>query len=129
MAWFRGDDKSHSNPKLLAIGTTGRGLYWTAVSWCADYETDGRVPVGVIPSFAPDVTTGARAKLIKAMCTPLAFDKNPLWVPEEEGGKVIAYWIHDYHVYNPSHQELDSKRKTEKERLATRRESQKLRVV
>jgi hypothetical protein len=122
VAWFRGDDKSHSNPKLLAVELVGTGLYWRAVSWCADHETDGRLPASVVPSLSPELSAAVRKRLAKAMCSPLAPGRDPLWeVETDDDTAALAYWIHDYLVFNPSHEQLENKRQAEKTRIANKR--------
>ena len=46
MPWVRLDDKFHGNPKTLAVGNAGAGLYVRALSYCGDQLTDGWVPAG-----------------------------------------------------------------------------------
>lgn len=44
MAWARIDDKFHSHPTLMVAGLDATGLFARAISYCADYLTDGFVP-------------------------------------------------------------------------------------
>lgn len=117
MTWFKGDDKSHSNRKLLAVGLDGTGLHWNAVSWCSMEETDGKLPVEVVPSLSSKVSPAARKKLCQAMVD------NGLWVVIDKGpnGEALEYEINDFLVYNPSHAKLEAKREAEKLRIAGRR--------
>lgn len=116
MAWFRGDDKSHNNRKLLAVGLVGTGLHWRAVSWCASEESDGLVPAAVVPSLSPELSTRARSTLIAKMIAA------GLWVAEGANGSgPSAYRINDYLTYNPSHEQLEAKRTAERSRLTGKR--------
>lgn len=116
MAWFRGDDKSHNNRKLLAVGLVGTGLHWRAVSWCASEETDGRLPTAVVPSLSSELTPKARKALIARMVA------EGLWI-EAAGtnGSCSAYLVNDFLAYNPSHEQLEAKRMAERKRLAGKR--------
>lgn len=96
MTWFKGDDKSHQNAKLLSVGLAGTGLHWRAVSWCASEGTNGRVPSFAIPALSPTLSPKARAAMVARM-TGAA-----LWIAEEDAaGDVVAYWINDFLEYNP----------------------------
>lgn len=116
MAWWRGDDKSHNNHKLLAVGLAGTGLFFRAVSWCSSEETDGRVPVAVWPSLSPTLSPKARTQLVRSMV-----DVGLLIPEEDSGATVIAHWLNDYLEYNPSADQLASKRETERKRIGAKR--------
>ena len=45
MTWTKLADNFHAHPKLLAVGLAGTGLFARALSYAADYLTDGRIPV------------------------------------------------------------------------------------
>lgn len=111
MGWWKGDDKSHENDKLLAVGLAGTGLHFRATSWCAAHETDGRLPASVVPSLSPTFTPSARRKLVTLMCAALTPGRDPLWVPEVDAeGTVVAYWLNGYLKRNPSREELRERR-------------------
>jgi 5-methylcytosine-specific restriction endonuclease McrA len=44
MTWARLDDNFHSHPRTLLAGLEANGLFARAISYCADYLTDGFVP-------------------------------------------------------------------------------------
>jgi len=51
MAWVRLEDKFHLNPKVVAAGNAGAGLYVRLLSYCADQLTDGFIPDSVSKIF------------------------------------------------------------------------------
>lgn len=105
MSWWRGDDRSHNNAKLLAADLDGTGLYFRAISWCAQNETDGRFPRVVVqtlaPGWIPKKVDGLSARLVSL----------GLWQCEGDG-----YRIPDYLDFNPSKADLDEKRERERKR-------------
>lgn len=105
------------NHKLLSVGLEGTGLYFRAISWCAKKETDGKIPKGVIPSLTPELSAAARKKLIENMTNAeMQGTRDPLW---SENG--VAFIIHDYLKYNPTHEQLEAKREAERLRIQSKR--------
>lgn len=96
MAWWKGDDRSHTNAKLLAAGLDGTGLYFRMVSWSASNETDGKVPSHVIPMLAPGIPPKQIAKLLEKL-TKKVGKSSPLLKKNRE-----SFEINDYLEYNPS---------------------------
>lgn len=117
MAWFRGDDRSHNNRKLLAVGLDGTGLHWNAVSWCASEETDGKLPAEVVPTLSAKLSVSRR----KALCQSMV--DNGLWIVIDKGpnGEPLEYEVNDFLEYNPSHEQLEAKREAERLRIAAKR--------
>lgn len=124
MAWFRGDDKSHQNPKHLSVGLLGSGLYWRMVSWSSDHETDGEIPAHVVPTLSPELSPKKRCDLLQSMVDAV-YGNSAYGMLEvkQKGpkGEALTYLIHDYLVYNPSRSQLETKRETERQRVADRR--------
>lgn len=124
MAWFKGDDKSHQNPKHLAVGLLGSGLYWRMVSWSSEHETDGEVPAHIIPTLSPELSPKSRTALLQAMVDAV-YGKSAYGLLEVKvrgpRGEALAYIIHDYLGHNPSHAQLEAKRETERQRIAGKR--------
>lgn len=110
MAWWKGDDKSHTNPKLRMAECEGAGLHFFAISWSASTETDGKVPAHVVPMLSPELSAKRRAAVVKRLVDA------GLWHEIKEG-----YQINDYLKYNPSHAQLEARREQERQRLAARR--------
>lgn len=116
MAWWKGDDKAHTNGKLKAAQLDGVGLYFLATSWCSDEETDGFVPVHMVPTLAAGLSKGAIAKIVTRLTTVQPGEERPLWHVEAGG-----YRINDYLVYNPTHKSLEERRQLEKDRIEKKR--------
>jgi len=96
MAWVKLDDRFHAHPKLAALGKMtlpAVGLHILAMTWCADYETDGDIPEGQVARL------GGTKRLAAAL---VAAD---LWESSEGG-----YRVHDFLEYNPSHAYLLAER-------------------
>lgn len=106
MAWARFDDRFHSNPKVLGLWQTcpeAVGLYVMCVTYCAMHETDGQVHDWFIQTLAP-------AKAQRNRMTS-ALENVGLFLGNESG-----FLIHDYLDFNPSHEQLEAKRKAQKDR-------------
>ena len=110
MAWWRGDDRAHGNPKLLAVGLDGIGLFWQAVSWSSAHGTDGFVPEYVVPSLAPGVVPKALSAIVRRLTVVSPGQENPLWHVDDGG-----YRIHDFLDLNPSASEVEAAREQRRE--------------
>lgn len=88
------DDQFHSNPKIIAAGLDGAGLYARALSYCADYLTDGFVPGPWARSVA-----GRQRRAIDRLVNA------GLWVTADGGFRVP-----DYLDYNPSKADIVKRR-------------------
>lgn len=53
MAWFRLDDKSCFNPKVLAAGNAAWGTFCRAGAWSSETGTDGAIPASVAKTIEP----------------------------------------------------------------------------
>ncbi|MGO4974586.1 hypothetical protein [Bifidobacterium boum] len=101
MAWMRVDDKLHSHPKRHQAGLRAMGVWVIAGSWCADHLTDGHVPAGMLPAL------GARPADARTLV------QAGLW-DEVEGG----WQFHDWVQINPSRADIESRRESERQRVA-----------
>lgn len=111
MAWAKLDDQFNNHPKTREAWRTDPvsvGLYALALSWAAQYETDGRVTPAWVEDQLPDEEqrTSAVSALVNA----------GLWVENGNG-----WVIHDYLEYNPSKAEIQAKREADKQRKARAR--------
>ena len=110
MTWFRVDDNLGDHPKVIKLlgmrgGAASLG-HWTLVgSWCAKHETDGALPAGLLKRL--DIPAKSAASLVIAR----------LWDAGDD-----SYQVHNYLRYNPSHEELEAKRKATRERVAKHRD-------
>lgn len=116
MSWGKLSDQFHSHPKVIAGGNEVAGVYARAISYCADYSTDGFV-------------SGEWAKQI---AKPRVLDRvtaTGLWITVEAGEnrtvserkdsgnrtlpdvflKILynGFFIPDYLHYNPSRVEVE----------------------
>ena len=115
MAYALLDDGFHSNPKLLAVGLAGMGLYAAALSYCGQYGTDGIVPMAWVVQRA-----GKQKNL------PELLVEHHLWERVDVGDRVQlldrnraeivakikqpAYLIRDFLEYNLSATQVREKR-------------------
>jgi hypothetical protein len=88
------EDDFHSNPKVIAAGNEGAGLYARALSYCGAYLTDGKVPKKWAAQAA-----GSRRTL------PRKLVDVGLW--RDEGDHFV---IPDYLTYNPPREYVMAKR-------------------
>lgn len=104
MTWFKVDDSLDYHPKALAAGNAALGLWVRAGSWAARQLTDGFVPEGVATSLG---TRKQADQLVAA----------GLW------HKVLGgYVFHEWTERQPTRDEVETRRKRDRERLARWRE-------
>ena len=96
MTWAKVDDKLHSSVKWRRASRTARGLWITALSWCADQANGGRVPADMLRML--DGKPADAASLVAA----------GLW-DEVDGG----WEFHDWADYNPDAASVKAKREAE----------------
>lgn len=103
MGWVKIDDRYRTNPKIVQLGAEGLALDVAGLCFCAENETDGEIPYGVVPSLYP-VRRPYRVadRLVEV----------GRWDRTESG-----YRIHDYLLYNPSKEELDKRRADTQQRV------------
>jgi hypothetical protein len=115
MAWAKLDDRFHSNPKISRVWHTcpnAVGLYVMSITHCSQHETDGKVDDYFVIALVPD--KDLREAIIFALVDA------DLWTIVEAG----SFQIPDYLDFNPSHAELEKRRKTDKTRQAKGRKTQ-----
>jgi hypothetical protein len=114
VSWARIDDRLHSHPKVLEAGPEAMGLFLLALSWCADYLTDGFVPEIQVKRllFVCDDPLAIADRLVSA----------GLW-ERADGG----YQIHDYLEYNPSAEQVKAERAANAKRQAEWRDRKRQR--
>ena len=108
MSWGRMDDKFHRNRKVRALrrvkgGREALGVWVFWWSWCLD----GADFDGVVPSFELDPGEEKSANLLV---------EHGLW-DRVDGG----YAFHDFHAYNPTKDQVASKREADRVRVAGKR--------
>lgn len=92
MTWFKIDDRSHHNPKVLAAGNEAWGAFCRAGAWSAENLTDGAVPSAVASIIAPKKIW---RKLLECELVVEASD---------------GYKIRSFLEYNPSAEEVKANR-------------------
>ena len=108
MTWSRIDDNFHSHPRTLMAGLEANGLFVRGLSYCADYLTDGYVPL----EWA--LAQGGRRPIKRLVDAGL--------VEEIEGGlRVIGYLDR-----NPSREKVLAERERERGKKQRGRRSDSL---
>lgn len=100
MPWARLDDHFHAHPRTLQVGLEANGLFARALSYCAQYLTDG-----FVPSEWADAQGGK--KLTARLVDAGLFEQI-------EGG----YRVKDYLDYNPSRAHVETERARERGKKA-----------
>lgn len=115
MGWVKLDDQFAHHPKVLRVGPLSGWLHVCALTYCAQYLTDGFIPKAAVNSLADysclREEIGHVAEGIVGMDVLPPLLKHGLWT-EVEGG----YLIHDYLEYNPSRDDVLKKRRLDAER-------------
>ena len=104
MTWFKVDDNLAHHPKVIAAGNAALGLWVRAGSWAAQQLTDGFVPDTVLPALG---TKKQADQLVAA----------GLW------SRVLGgYVFHEWTERQPTRDEVETRRKRDRERIARWRE-------
>lgn len=109
MTWGKMDDKAHRNKKvrkLYRMGAKGREAYgvWTfRWSWCLD---DPEL-TGIVPEEELDA---GELRAAEILCSDLHNGRG-LW-EKVDGG----YKFHDFHEYNPTKEQVERKKKYDRDR-------------
>jgi hypothetical protein len=96
MSWLRLDDKFPRHPKVLKLTDAQFRLHLAAMAYCAEHETDGRITREAVETLTPH---RGKAKLVARLVELVLWD-----------GDGEDYQIHDYLDWNPSHEQIQSKR-------------------
>lgn len=106
------DDQFHSNPKVIAAGLDGAGLYARALSYCADKLTDGYVP----SSWSSEIARKPIRNKITTAQLWIEVAGGETFVYESDGAAYTViipgpgYFIVDYLEYNPTRESALAKR-------------------
>jgi len=98
VVWFKVDDGFHQHPKAVRAGNSALGLWVRCGSYSSRYETDGVIPAKVVHDY------GSRRDIADLIASSLLI--------RIDGG----YLMPDFLDYNPSRDELEQKRKADRER-------------
>lgn len=111
MAWLRLDDKRALHPKCRAAGMAASGLDVVAMCWSSHQELDGFISCSDLQMLAEmywcSDWNDLAARLVEV----------GRW---REDKRKNGYVIRDYLDYNPSHAELEARRKADRERKRSR---------
>lgn len=99
MSWLNVDDQFAFHPKLVRIGPYGLALQVRALCYCAQYLTDGFLPLSPALAFCADLPGTAQQ-----WCQTMV--DNKLWQLTDGG-----FLVHDYLVYNRSKHQIETARK------------------
>jgi hypothetical protein len=107
MAWFKIDDALWSHPKFLGLSDGAFRLWVRAGAYSAQHTTDGIITPIMLkclvskPQHAQELWSAG------------------LWERIADGG----YRFHDWHDYQPSRDEIEARRKADRDRQRAWRES------
>lgn len=102
MTWLKNDDSFPSHRKIRRLPDGAYRLHHTAMCYAAHDETDGLIQ-------ADDIEEMQHGKRLRKHI-PVLVDAG-LWEPVDGG-----WVIHDFLDYNPSHEQLETKREADRER-------------
>ncbi|MFI0469272.1 hypothetical protein ACH347_34800 [Saccharopolyspora sp. 5N102] len=105
MTWFKVDDTLHSHTKAMRAGDAAMGLWVLAGSWASNQLTDGWVPAYAARRLSSNADELA-ATLVRV----------GLWVPGEHEGEP-GWWFHSWQEYQPSREDVETKRADARERM------------
>ena len=114
--WFKVDDQLHSHPKARRAGLEAMGLWVLAGAYCSAYKLDGHVD-------SEWIATQKRGKaLAKSLVSArlwheMGHDCEGCPQPNDERG----YVFHDWEDSNPTADEVEAKRASDRERQRQRR--------
>lgn len=96
LLFVRLDVRVRAHPKFLSVSAGARWLWISAVGWCGEYLTDGRVPLVAVPTLTPDPgTDGLLSELARVGLVTLDGD---------------AFHINDYLEYQESAADVRARR-------------------
>jgi hypothetical protein len=105
MTWFKLSDQFYDHPKVMKAGNAAVGLWVRACTYSAQKEEDGRVPMDMAHLY------GTRRDIDRLTA-------SGLWIVQDD-----HYWVPDFLQFNPSHAELEARRKRETEKKRRQRDS------
>lgn len=112
MAWIKLDDQFTTNDKVMAAGKDGRELYISALCHCGKNLTDGFIAESTARQLAAIVEVYDWASAVSRLL------EVGLWSTTDGG-----YLVNDYLEYNPSRDDVESRRAARAERQAKWRDT------
>jgi hypothetical protein len=129
--WVRLDDSVHSHRKVRRAGLEATGLWAMALSYSGFYLTDGFVDDDWITQAVPHPLKRQKLveKLVKAGLFKRFVQGEIDYVNDRHGTLVQVgpyadpgYLIHDFLQHNPSRDEVEQRRKRERQKKRGQRE-------
>lgn len=112
MSWLRIDDGFTSHPKVAPLSDAAFRLHVTAMAYCSQHSTDGRIAADALVAL-PAVARGSALKRAIAELEKLRpGQEHPAWKAIDGGWE-----IHDFLVYNPSAATVKAEREAAKLRM------------
>jgi hypothetical protein len=105
LTWIKIDDRAPEHPKLVAAGPVGLALWLSGLAYCNRNETDGIIQAGVARRLI-DTADGHAATHLEPQAVIDRVVEAGLWHKLDSGD----YSVHDYLEYQPSREQLESKR-------------------
>jgi hypothetical protein len=102
MPWVRLDDHAPEHPKMLRAGPVACWLWVCGLAYCSRHLTDGEVPAEAVTALGVPKAMDAVSRLLR----------EGLWEEAPTG-----YRIHDYHTYQPSKEQVITRRKRTTDRV------------
>ncbi|QKY78996.1 hypothetical protein Jinkies_48 [Arthrobacter phage Jinkies] len=101
MPWFKVDDGFHGHPKVMDLSLAAVGLWTLAGTWCANYLTDGEIPLKVVQRL------GGTRRQAKELIL------SGLWTET----RADVYKFSDWNDYQPTKDSVLTERAKAKERM------------
>ncbi len=122
MTWSKFDDAAAKNPKSREAGNEAWALWVAAVMYCNRHLTDGLISLAALANDClPRAIPEARAKkLAEQLCECSIRDGGAGLFERAEKGK---YRVHDFLEWNLSKDEVEARRKTDRDRKRGKKDS------
>jgi hypothetical protein len=92
LSWLRIEGKMPQHLKVAPLSDAAFRLHVTAMAWCVEHRTDGRIPADTAPTFTRAPTGKSFQKIIAELV------RSGLWHQQENGD----FLIHDFLKWNIS---------------------------
>lgn len=115
MPWVRIDDMMPHHPKYLEAGPLGFALQVAGLCYASRYLTDGYIPYPAVPTLL-DFRFLSRweTEAVDAFDVARELCGIGIWSRRNPDDELDGFIIHDYLEYNPSAQEVRSRRETDR---------------
>ena len=105
--WGRLDDGWHSHPKVVSVSPGARGLDASAISWCGQHLTDGKIRSAQLPAVMPGPRRDELVAFAEELVDVGLFERNG-----------DGYLVHDFHDYNPTREKVLKDRGAARDRMS-----------